>query len=59
MQKVVFDMADGSLTETFRINQSYARDFLFYLTYLIQKGEMEEAEDKFQETLRKAKRGGK
>jgi transposase len=57
MQKVVFDMADGSFTETFRINQTYARDFLFYLTYVIKKGEVEEIEQKFQDNLRKAKKG--
>lgn len=50
-------MADGSFTETNKINQQYARDFLFYLTYLIKKGEMEEIEEKFQDNLRKAKRG--
>lgn len=57
MQKVLFEMAGESYTEVFKINQSYARDFLFYLSYLIQKSEMEEVEEKFQDNLRKAKRG--
>lgn len=35
----------------------YLSDFFLFLTYLIQKGEMEDEEDQFQETLRKAKRG--
>lgn len=32
-------------------------DVLFYLTYMIDKDEVDDAEDKFQDTLRKAKRG--
>ena len=35
----------------------YLSDFFLFLTYLIQKGEMEDEEDAFQDTLRKAKRG--
>lgn len=49
-------MASGSFGEIDRIKNSYLTDFLFYLTYLIQKGEADEAEDKFQENLRKAKK---
>lgn len=49
-------MANESFAETFKINQSYARDFLYYLTFCIQKSEMEEIEEKFQQTLRDAKR---
>jgi hypothetical protein len=52
-------MADNSITKVDEVNQQYIQDTLTFLTYLIQKGEMEEQEDKFQETLRKAKRGGK
>ena len=52
-------MADNSIAKVAEVNQQYLQDMLVFLTYLIQKGEMEEAEDKFQETLRKAKRGGK
>ena len=58
-QKIIYEMADNSITKVAEINQQYIQDTLVFLTYLIQKGEMEEAEDKFQETLRKAKRGGK
>ena len=35
----------------------YLSDFFLFLTYLIQKGEMEDEEETFQQTLRKAKRG--
>ena len=37
------------------INQTYLTDFLTLLTYLIQKGEAEDEEDRYQEQLRKAK----
>ena len=50
-------MADNSITKVDEVNQQYIQDTLTFLTYLIQKGEMEEAEEKFQETLRKAKKG--
>lgn len=35
----------------------YLTDAFLYLTYLIQKGDVEMAEDEFQENLRKAKKG--
>ena len=56
MEKVIFEMADNSLTKVARVKQEYLTDFLTFLTYLIQKGEMEEAEDKWQEARRKAMR---
>ena len=58
-QKVVFEMADEKIDKIAEVNQQYITDFLTFLTYLIQKGEMQEIEDKYQEQLRKAKRGGK
>jgi len=33
----------------------YLSDYFQFLSYLIEKGEMQEQEDQFQETLRKAK----
>lgn len=33
----------------------YLNDYFQYLSYMIEKAEMEEQEDAFQETLRKAK----
>lgn len=59
MQKIVFDMANSKIEKVAEINQQYLSDFLTFLTYLIQKGEMEEEEEKFQETLRKAKSKGR
>ena len=50
-------MADNSLTKVAQVKQEYLTDFLTFLTYLIKKGEMEEVEDKWQETRRKAMKG--
>lgn len=58
-QKVVFDLADSKIEKVAEINQQYLTDFLTFLTFLIQKGEADEEEDKFQETLRKAKSKGR
>jgi len=35
----------------------YVSDYLQYLSYLIEKAEVDRKEDTFQENLRKAKRG--
>ena len=56
MQKIVFEMADNKITKVAEVNGQYLTDFLVFLTYLIQKGEMEEEEEKFQQSLRDAKR---
>lgn len=48
-------MADEKIEKVAEIKQEYLTDTFLLLTYLIQKGEMEEEEDQFQETLRKAK----
>ena len=52
-------MADNSITKVDEVNQQYIQDTLTFLTYLIQKGEMEEIEEKFQDNLRKAKGKGR
>ena len=49
-------MANEEITKVAEIYQIHLNDFLTFLTYRIQKGEMEEVEDKFQQTLRDAKR---
>jgi hypothetical protein len=59
MQKVIFDLADSKIEKVAQINQQYLTDFLTFLTYLIQKGEADDEEEKFQDNIRKAKRGGK
>lgn len=50
-------MADEKIEKVAQVKQEYLTDTLLFLTYLIKKGEMEDAEDKFQEQRRKAKKG--
>lgn len=50
-------MADEKIEKIAEINQQYLNDTLTFLSYLITKQEAEEEEDKFQENLRKAKKG--
>lgn len=49
-------MAGESYSQIALIKQDYLTNFLFYLTYLIKKSEVDEVEDSFQENLRKAKK---
>ena len=53
-QKTLFELADEKIEKVAKIKQEYLTDILFYLTYLIKKGEMEKKEDKFQENRRRA-----
>lgn len=52
-------MADGQIGKVAQIKQEYLNDTLTFLTYLIQKSEMEEREEKYQQMRDKAKRGGR
>ena len=54
--KVIFEMANESYSEISVIRQDYLTNFLFYLTYLIKKGEVDGIEDQFQENLRKSRK---
>lgn len=56
-QKTLFDLAGESLAQVSVIQQQYLTTTLFWLTYLIDKGEVDEKEDKWQESLRKMKGG--
>ncbi len=49
-------MADKKPSEIARINQEYITDFFTLLTFIIQEGEAEQEEEKFQQQLRDAKR---
>lgn len=49
-------MADKKPSEIAKINQEYITDFFTLLTFIIQEGEADEEERKFQEQMRKAKR---
>lgn len=56
MQKTLYEMADNDITKVARVQQEYLTDSLTFLTYLIKKGEAEEAQDKFDEARRRAKK---
>ena len=49
-------MANETFIQIPQVKQAYLNDFLTYLSYLIDKAEVDDAEDKYQETLRKQKR---
>lgn len=50
-------MCDEKIEKIGEIYQLYLSDYLQYLSFMIEKSEIEREEDKFQENLRKAKRG--
>lgn len=53
----IYSLADEKIEKVKEINQEYLTDVLQFLTYMIEKGKVDEREDAFQEALRKAKRG--
>ena len=57
MEKTLFEAAGEDPLKAIEIKQMYLTDYLVWLYYMIDKGEADEEEDKFQEQLRKAKRG--
>lgn len=57
MEKTLFEAAGEDPLKTIEIKQMYLTDFMVWLSYMIEKGEAEEEEDKFQENLRKARKG--
>ena len=50
-------MAGEKIEKVAQINQEYLNDTFTFLTYLTQKGEMEDEEEKFIEMMNKAKKG--
>lgn len=50
-------MADTKITKVAEIYQIYLTDFLQFYSYLIQKGDVEEKEDAYQDNLRKMRKG--
>ena len=59
IEKTLYEMANEEITKVAEIKQLYLTDTLMFLTYLIQKQEADEQEDKYQEMLSKAKKGGR
>ena len=54
--KTLYEMASGKIEEIDYIKSTHVTDFLFWLTFMIQKGEADEAEDDYQNNLRKSKK---
>lgn len=57
MEKTLFEAAGENPLEAVKIKQMYLTDFMVWLSYMIEKGEAEEEDEKFLDNLRKAKRG--
>lgn len=55
--KTLYEICDEKIEKIGEVYQTYLSDFLQYMTYLIDKQQADDEEDKFQEQLRKAKRG--
>lgn len=54
---VVYDFAEKKIEKIEKVNATYLSDFLQLLTYVIEEGDMDEQEQKFQDDLRRAKKG--
>lgn len=55
--RTLYDIAEKKIEKIEKIYQTYLNDFLQLLTFMIDEQQAEEEEDKFQEQLRKTKRG--
>ena len=53
--KALYEIADSKIEKVAEIYQMYLNDYFQFLSYLIEKSEMEEKEDAYQEVIRKAK----
>lgn len=58
-QKTLFEISSEEITKVSKVKQEYLTDTFLFITYLIQKQQMEEEEDGFQELLNKAKNKGR
>ena len=55
--KTLYEICDEKIEKVGEVYQIYLSDFLQYMTHLIDKQQAEDEEDKYQEVLRKAKKG--
>ena len=55
--KTLYEISGEEIEKVGKVYQLYLSDYMQFLTYLIEKGEVDEIEEKFQDNLRKAKRG--
>lgn len=57
--KTLYEIADEKIDKVGEISGQYLNDYMQFLSYLIEKNDMQYAEDEFQENLRKAKQKGR
>ena len=55
----MYEIADEKIDKVGEISGQYLNDYMQFLSYLIEKNDMQYAEDEFQENLRKAKQKGR
>ena len=53
----MYEISDEKIEKVREVYQLYLNDYLTFLSYLIDKQEAEREEDKFQDQLRKMKKG--
>lgn len=54
--KTLYEICDEKIEKVGEVYQHYLADYLQFLSYLIDKGEAQKAQDEFEEQLRKAKK---
>lgn len=54
--QALWEIAGKTIEGVRKANQEYLTSYLFWLTFLVKKGEAEEEEMKYQENLRKSKK---
>lgn len=52
----MFELADEKIGKVAEVEQTYLTDALVFVTYLIDKGEAQDAEDEFVRNIEKAKK---
>lgn len=55
--KTFYEICDEKIEKIGEVNQIYLNDFLQYLSYMYEKQEVEEIEDKFQDARRRSMKG--
>ena len=57
MEKTLYEAAGEDPLKATEIKQMYLTDYLMWFSFMIEKGEADDEEERYQEQLRKAKRG--
>ena len=56
MQKTLFELAGETYSQIAKIKQEYAQDIFIFLTYSMHKRQAEDAQEKYNDMLRKMKK---